>query len=123
MGVCMKNEGREDKQVNEILGTTILKKIFDKALVDTKPLLSYSIQVLSRQMLSELKIKEEAEMQLGGGYDLTDESLFRLKENLRYALKRIPDYKQAIDLLIEEERRNALKNINPASYGMPRRKG
>ena len=111
MGVCMKNEGREDKQVNEILAATILKKIFDKAPVDTKPLVSYSIQVLSRQMLSEFKIKEEAEMQLGGGYDLTDELLFQLKENLRYALKRIPDYKKAIDILIEAERKNALGNL------------
>lgn len=116
----MNYENKDDYQTNEILSAETLKKIFDKAPVDTKPLVSYSIQVLSRQMLSEFKIKEEAEMQLGGGYDLTDESLFQLKENLRYALKRIPDYKQAIDLLIEAERKNALRNINPASYGMPK---
>ena len=86
----------------------------------TRPLVSYSIQLLSRQMLSEIKIKEDAEKALSRPDVISQGDFEAFSETLKYSDRRISDYKEAIQLLIEAERKNALKNINPASYGMPK---
>lgn len=90
---------------------------------ETRPLVSYSIQLLSRQMLSEIKIKADAEKALAIPEIISQGDFETFSEILKYSNMKIHDYKNAITLLIEEERRNALKNINPASYGMPSNKG